>query len=198
MCHNMVLALQAMGLGGWMFTGINALSLMGASAGDGIAGLGFRFVRDERWMLPNPVGIDGSLEGLCPPYYRDMRDAVDAFVEMKFGPGGTFDPGRAGPYRNNAGVKSRVERYSAEFVDLLGEVTSYVHDTYGRFPGTAPSIYMRPLVQAQHIDTDFYDMFYGEKSYLDTHRHHIEQWHRKDLRTTDETQPTKGRGASQQ
>jgi len=46
MCHNIVLAMQAMGLGGWMYTGINPPSLMGAFAAKGIPGLGFRFATD--------------------------------------------------------------------------------------------------------------------------------------------------------
>ena len=39
---------------------------------------------------PNYVGIDGVLEGLCPPYVTDMDAAVDQVLEEKFGPGGTY------------------------------------------------------------------------------------------------------------
>lgn len=177
MCHNMVLTLQAMGLGGWLFTGISPLSLMGAASDQGVAGLGFRFTRDPDWIMPNPVGLDGCLEALCPPYHDDMAAAVESFVSRKFGPGGAFDPARPGPYRNSPAVKARIERYSPELVELLITVSQYVHDTYGKFPGTAPSIYMRPYVQAQHIDTGFYDRFYGEDAYLESHRRHMERWH---------------------
>ncbi len=181
MCQNMVLTLQAMGLGGWMYTGINPPSLMGAFAADGIPGLGFRYVRDSRWTQPNPVGIDGRFEALCPPYQRDMRAAVDKFVELKFGRGGTFDPQRPGPYLDNPKVKARVERYQPRFVELLAEVTQYIYDTYGKFPATLPSIYMRVYVQAQHIDMEFYDKFFGPDAYLDSHVRHMEKWHGKDL-----------------
>jgi hypothetical protein len=177
MCHNMMLLMQAMGLGGWMFTGINPLSLMGAFADQGIPGFGFRFARDERWMAPNPVGIDGCLESLCPPYQPDMRAAVQTFVDRKFGAGGTYDPGRPGPHRDSARVKSRVDRYAPELVALLAEVATYIHDTYGKFPGTAPTMYMRPYVQAHHLDLDFYNEFYGPDSYLESHRRHLERWH---------------------
>lgn len=180
MCHNIMLVMQAMGLGGWMLTSINPLSLMGAFAPQGIPGFGFRFVRDERWMAPNPVGLDGYLEGLCPPYQKDMAAAVQAFVDRKFGAGGTYDPGRPGPYRDNPAVRSRVDRYTPEFVELMQEVAVYIHDTYGKFPATAPSMYMRPYVQAHHIDIEFYDKFYGTDSYLDTHLHHMERWHPSD------------------
>jgi hypothetical protein len=68
MCHNMVLTLQGMGLGGWFYTGIDPSTVLGAYADQGATGLGFRFMRDSRWTLPNPVGLDGYYEGLCPPY----------------------------------------------------------------------------------------------------------------------------------
>jgi hypothetical protein len=123
-CHNMTLALQAMGLGGWLFTGINPPSLMGAFEADGIKRLAFRFSRDRRLAAPNPVGIDGHFEALCPPYCADMRAAAMKFNNLKFGPGGTFDPARPGPFRDNASVKARVERYTAEFVEMLGRPRS--------------------------------------------------------------------------
>jgi|YelNatPaOPRAMG01_1025707.scaffolds.fasta_scaffold08630_8 hypothetical protein len=176
-CHNIVLAMQAMGLGGWMYTGINPASLMGAFADKGIPGLGFRFVQNERWAVPNPVGIDGHFEGLCPPYCADMREAVQRFVDIKFGPGGTFDPQRPGPYKDNAGVKAKVERYTAEFIEMMAEVAQYIHDTFGRFPATVPSFYMRVYTQAQHCDLEFYRRFFGSEYYLETHATHMSRWH---------------------
>jgi hypothetical protein len=176
-CQNVVLVMQAMGLGGWMFTGLNAPSVLGAFAGDGVPGLGFRFSHDPSWATPNPVGLDGVFEGLCPPYHTDMRAAVTHFVALKFGPGGTYDPARPGPFRDNAGIKAGIERYSSEFVDALGEVAQYVHDAFGKFPATIPSVYVRVYAQAQHIDLDYYDAFYGPDAYLETHRQHLASWH---------------------
>lgn len=176
-CHNLVLTLQAMGLGGWMFTGMNSYSLLGGFSHEGVEGLGFRFQRDKRWPSPNPVGLDRHFEAMCPPYHKDMRSAVEQFVKMKFGDGGVYDPSTAGPYRENDRVKSAIERYSPEFVDMLSEVASYVFEAYGKFPGTVPSIYSRPCVQAQHIDLAYYDKFFGPDSYLQTHREHMRKWH---------------------
>lgn len=174
-CHNITLSQQAMGLGGWLFGGLNAQSLMGGF--DDVPGLGFRFLRDKRWFSPNPVGLDGHFEGLCPPYFPDMRAAIEHFDAMKFGEGGTFDPRRPGPYRETAAVKAKIERYSVEKKTLLGDVATYIFETYGKFPGTVPSVYIRAYVQAHHLDTDFYDKFYGPESYLKSHRQHFEQWH---------------------
>ena len=44
LCHGVVLVMQAMGLGGWMYSGINGLAAMGSLAEEGYPGLGFRFV----------------------------------------------------------------------------------------------------------------------------------------------------------
>jgi hypothetical protein len=176
-CQNIVLVMQAMVLGGWMFTGLNAPSVLGAFADEGVPGLGFRFTHDPSWGAPNPVGRDGVYEGFCPPYTADMREAVERFVALKFGPGGTYDPARPGPFRDNARIKAAIERYSPEFIAALAEVAQYLHDTFGKFPATIPSVYVRMYAQAQHIDLDFYDRFYGADSYLETHREHLARWH---------------------
>ncbi|HSD10752.1 MAG TPA: hypothetical protein VLF14_07195 [Candidatus Binatia bacterium] len=176
-CHNVVLTMQAIGLGGWMYTGINPLSLMGAFAADGVPGLGFRFERRAGWTLPNPVGLDGAFEALCPPYVADMREGARCFAALKFGEGATFDPQRPGPYRDNATVKARVERYTPEFVEMLGEVAQYLYDSFGKFPATVPTCYMRAYAQAQHLEQEFYDRFFGPGTYLDSHREHMAKWH---------------------
>jgi hypothetical protein len=180
MAHNIVLTMQAMGLGGLYFSGMNRWSVLGAFADDGIAGLGFRFVSDERWTLPNPVGLDGVYEALCPPYHPDMRAAVETFVARKFGPGGAYDPTTPGPWRDAAAIKGGVTPYSEEFVACLGEVAQYVYDTRGRFPATFTTIVLPGFVQAVHLDTDYYDTHYQEGAYLPTHAEHWQRWHAGD------------------
>lgn len=175
MGHNMVLSLQALGLGGWLFTGMNPLSIMGAFADEGVPGLGFRFRRDDDWTSPNPIGLDDHYESVCPPYYPDMHAATENMVEKKFGAGGSYDPAAAGPYSSD--VTATAETYPEAFVEAVGEMAQYVYDTYGRFPATVPTIFMTPLVQAHHLDTDYYDAHFGPESYLDTHAAHVEQWH---------------------
>ena len=153
MAHNIVLTMQAMGLGGLFFNGINRWSVLGAFAEDGIAGLGFRFVDDERWTLPNPLGLDGIYEALCPPYQPDMRTAAHVFAERKFGPGGTYDPSTPGPWKDAAAIKAGVEPYSEEFVACLGEVAQYIYDT------------------------EYYDTHFQPGAYLPAHSRHWEKWH---------------------
>ena len=175
--HNIVLVMQAMGLGGLYFNGLNRWSVLGAFRDSGVEGLGFRFVHDPRWPVPNPVGLDGHLEGLCPPYVTDMREAVQIFVERKFGPEGAYDPGTAGAWASPEAVKGGVTPYSEEFVDCLGEAAQYVYDTYGKFPNTFTTMVLSGYVQAVHLDTDFYDTHYRPGAYLSTHAHHMERWH---------------------
>lgn len=177
MAHNISLTMQAMGLGGLFYNGVNRWSVLGAFAEDGIRGLGFRFVRDDRWPVPNAVGIDGHFESLCPPFVPDMRAAVETFVERKFGPGGAYDPATPGPWKRSAEVKRSVKPYDAEFVDCLTEVAQYVFDKHGKFPGTITTMVLPCYVQAQHIDTAFYDEHYGPDAYLRTHAEHMARWH---------------------
>lgn len=177
MGHNIVLAMQAMGLGGLYYNGLNRFSILGAFADDGIRGLGFRFVHDDSRPFPDPVGLDGHFEALCPPYHPDMRAAARAFVDRKFGPGGAYDAKTGGPWKESARIKGDVPRYDDEFVDCLGEVAQHVYDTRGRFPGTFTTIVLPGFVQTQHIDTDYYDTHFEPGSYLETHAEHMRRWH---------------------
>ena len=121
-CQNIVLMMQAIGLGGWMYSGIFPYSVLGAFADDGISGLGFRFTRSEDWVLPNPVGLDGIYESLCPPYVTDMYEAAQKLAEQKFGKGGTYDPATGGPFRQSSEIKATALPYSQEQIDCIGEM----------------------------------------------------------------------------
>lgn len=176
-CYAGMLMLQAMGLGGWMFDGLDPFSVLGASGVPEVTGLGFRYDTDERWPLPNPTGLPDVFEGYTPPHYKDMRAAVDALAERKFGPGGPFNPQTPGYYKDTAGVRSSAQRYSEEFRECAALQAQYIFDTFGKFPGTVPSIFVMPYLQAQHIDLEFYDRFYEPGSYLQTHAEHMEMWH---------------------
>jgi hypothetical protein len=87
-----------MGLGGWMFDGIDRFSMLGASGDPDIPGLGFRYDEDERWSVPNPTGRERVFEAFCPPHYPDMHAAVEALVERKFGKGGPHNAETPGKF----------------------------------------------------------------------------------------------------
>ena len=52
------------------------------------------------------------------------------------------------------------------------------HDTYGRFPGGTDAMHLMWVMQAHHIDTDYYDRFFGSGAYGPAHAAHMATWHR--------------------
>lgn len=176
-CYAGVLMLQAMGLGGWMFNGIDAFSIFGASGNPEVPGLGFRYDRDDRWPYPNPTGLEGVMEGFCPPHHQDMQAAVDALCERKFGTGGPFHPDTPGPWKDSPKVRSAAQIHDERFRECVALQAQYVYDTFGKFPGTVPSMFLIMYLQAHHLDLDFYDQFYKPGAYLKTHASHLADWH---------------------
>ena len=176
-CYAGVLLLQAMGLGGWMFDGIDRFSMLGASGNPDVPGLGFRYDQDKRWPTPNPTGRAGVFEAYCPPHYPDMAAAVEAFAGRKFGPGGPFHPGTPGAWTDSPGVRGSAQIHDAAFKACVAAQAQYVFDTFGKFPGTVPSVFIMNYLQAHHLDLDFYDRFFKPGAYLRTHAEHMRRWH---------------------
>lgn len=175
-CYAGMLMLQAMGLGGWMFGGLNPVSVLGASGDPDVPGLGFGFDTDERWPLPNVTGLDGIFEGHCPPHIPDMRAAVEAVVARKFGAGGPYNSKTAGPYKDNAAVRGSATAHHEVFIDCVTTMAQYIYDQFGRFPATVPSIFAMMYLQAHQLDTDFYDEHFTPGAYLNTHANHARDW----------------------
>jgi hypothetical protein len=176
-CYAGTLMLQAMGLGGWMFNGLDAFSVLGASGDPNVPGLGFRYDTNELWPYPNPTGLAGVMEGFCPPHYPDMRAAVEAIQKRKFGPGGPFHPETPGPWKDSNKVRSAAQVHSETFRECVTLQAQYILDTFGKFPGTVPSIFLITYLQAHHLDLEFYDTFYKPGAYLKTHAKHMARWH---------------------
>lgn len=174
-CFSGMLALQAMGLGGWMFDGVDPYAVLGAS---NVKGLGFRYDASDRWSTPNVTGLPGVFEAFTPPHVKDMREAVEKVVERKFGKGGPFNLGTAGYYKETAKVRSSAQKHSDEFIECITLQAQYIYDTFGKFPATVPSVFVATYLQAQHIDVEFYDIFYAKGAYLETHAKHMANWHR--------------------
>jgi hypothetical protein len=176
-CYAGTLMLQAMGLGGWMFNGIDPFAMMGASGDPSVTGLGFRYDTDDRWPYPNPTGRSGVMEGHCPPHFPDMRAAVESVCQRKFGPGGPFHPDTPGPWKDSRKVRSAAQVHDERFRECVALQAQYVYDTFGKFPGTVPSLYLIMYLQAHHLDLEFYDKFYKSGAYLKTHARHMARWH---------------------
>lgn len=173
-CHNINLALQALGLGGWTFTGFVARFLMGGAPD--CKGLGFRFITPRKGLTdppqPVPVGIDGVYESYCPPYYKNMSDAVDAFLEHK-----NLSYPASLCYLNPGPVRREVPSPSPQRVEVVKDVCNYIYDTYGRFPAFIDPMYSRLTAQAHHLELEFYDKYYPPGSYSELHAKHFELWH---------------------
>ena len=169
--------LQAMGLGGWMYDGINPISIFGVSGDPDNKGLGFQADTREDWNFPNPTGIKGIFETKCPPYYPRMKDAVKSVVNRKFGKGGPFSETTSGPWKNTEKIRISAAPHTEEFIECVSVMAQYIYDTFGKFPATVPSAYCLMYLQAFHLDTEFYDHFYKDGSYLQTHADHQKKWH---------------------
>ncbi len=175
-CYAGALMLQALGLGGWMYTGMNPLSVLGASGDPAVPGLGFRFDMVEGSPLPVVTGLPGVFEAHVPPHFPDMRAAVEAIVERKYGKGGPFNAGTAGPYRDNAAVRSGAAEIDDEAIEIVALMAEYMRTTFGRFPVSVPPVYIKTYLQAHRLDTDFYDKHFGPGAYLSTHAAHDANW----------------------
>ncbi len=167
-CHNIFLATEALGVGGWMHCGFLSSELFDA--------LGFRSVAPAGG-LAHSVGLDGVFQAYCPPYFATMDDAVDAVL----GPlaRDAAIPARPVPYRQSITEhRAGAVAISAEGVACTKAICTYILDTYGRFPATVDAMHLMWLMQAHHLDTDFYDRFFEPGALGARHADHMATWHR--------------------
>lgn len=195
--QNLLMTIQAMGLGGWVHAAFVGPLLLGDEEYKKKygAGLGFRFEEPKKWLRryllrpitplpawrPNPVGLDGVLEGLCPPYQKDMSAAVDTLVAHKYGSDGLYKDAK-----NFEGIFKpplakafidEVPHYHQEVIDCVKDVCNYIWNTYGRFPAHVDAMFVPGVwIQAHHLDLRYYDQLY-EGGYSATQANHQRLWH---------------------
>jgi hypothetical protein len=176
-CQNMSLALQALGLAGWTFSGFIPRFAMGA-APQLFKGLGFRFIQPKKGAIDPPttvpVGRDGVFQAYCPPYYKDMDEAIDAFFEHK---NEAWKPEKPFPYTEPDKHLMKAPKPTERTIQIVKDVANYIYDTYGRFPAFVDPMYMRLVFQAMHLDLEFYDKYYPPGSYSDMHINHFKLFH---------------------
>lgn len=173
--QNIQLVAEAMGLGSIIMTGYIGILVLQA--------LGFRYSitsEDAKAMLNlNPIGLDGHFESYQPPYYKSMDDAVDAFIEKKYGSNGMYTAGYSGtvPFGDWKRVQPGYLVPSKEVIQMVKDYCNYVFDSYGRFPATFDTIVMPEWIQVHHLEQGFYDD-YGLSSLVnETQRNHMALWH---------------------
>jgi len=175
--QNLMLMGEALRLGGWVHGAPMIPYVWRRDEANGHLGLGFREYRSKpepsRWSRwppvpasqPNFVGIDGILEGLCPPYVHDMDAAVDQVVEEKFAAGGPYGSaevfGQA--YRDTASADAYLKRaahHPPEAIAYTKEICRYLVETYGRFPAHTDAFYLPGTwVQFSHLEVEYYERF---------------------------------------
>ena len=94
-----------------------------------------------------------------------MFDGIDRFAML----------GASGP--DSPGVRGSAQIHDPAFRACVARQAQYVFDTFGKFPGTVPSVFIMNYVQAHHLDLDFYDRFFKPGAYLPTHAEHMAVWH---------------------
>lgn len=188
--QNLMIATQALGLGGHPFSGGKGRVTMGgeplwhAAGGDGPAdGLGFTFhtVPDGAPVGAGqqiPVGLDGVFEGAVPPFQQDMDAAVDFVVGLRWGEDGIFSAAQKqlSPW-NTESIALGVPRPTDEAIAATKVLCNYIWETYGRFPATIDPFLMTVWYQAHHLDIAFYDQFYPHEAVPDHVRDHLRVWH---------------------
>ena len=174
--QNMNLALQALGLGGWTFTGLLPHYALGLDPK--YRGLSFRFNKPEKslrsTMAPYPVGRDGAFESLCPPYVKDMNEAVDRFLAVR---GEFWKEDNPYPYKEPKNILEDEYHPSETRIQIVKDFCTYVYENYGRFPAFLDPMFTRLVFQAHHLDLDFYDEHFKEDSYHKMHKEHFKLWH---------------------
>jgi hypothetical protein len=58
-------------------------------------------------------------------------------------------------------VRGSAQIHDHAFKACVATQAQYVFDTFGKFPGTVPSVFIMNYVQAHHLDLDFYDRFFN-------------------------------------
>jgi hypothetical protein len=177
MSQLIALAMQAAGIGGWVYGGFSPTIVLGGTPT--CKGLGFRFTQCHSDPFPIPVGLDGVFEAFCPPYYPSMREAVDAAIA-----GATMTmndweaKGMLKPHlAPNEEFDAATVQASPEGRECVKDICCYIYETFGRFPGTQDPIQMNLFAQAHHLDLDFYDQHLKPGAYSETHANHFANWH---------------------
>ena len=163
----------------------------------GHLGLGFREYsakpstsRFKRWppvpaSQPNYVGIDGVLEGLCPPYVTDMDAAVDQVLEEKFGAGRHLRRRRGlravlQGHRDRRDLHAERRHHPPEAIEYTKEICRYLVETYGRFPAHTDAFHLPGIwVQFSHLEIEYYERF-GNPAHARRAAEGREIWGRRD------------------
>ena len=184
--QNLILMLQAMGLGGWIHSAVATPTLLPA--------LGFTYMTPPaglldflRWgtvltkVRTQPIGLPPHIKCMCPPYYPSMADAVQAVIDSKYQAGGTYsdDAYFRRIFKGDRGEQylHEVPHYSDDVIACAKDICTYLYERHGRFPVHCDAIYAPGVwLQAHHLDLKYYDTLFNG-GYTETQREHQRRWH---------------------
>jgi hypothetical protein len=178
MLQNLALMGEALGLGGFPhfaahpFAWFEALDFrmqdipLSRTIGAGLLTKTLIRALGKEFPVPTAVGFERNGEALmkpyCPPYYRDMEEAVLAFVDYKYSRerGTLRDGGSSTSWKHGADVQAGIPAYSDAAIAATIAYCEYVYSRYGRFPANSGPFRTVLAHQAHRLDEDFYERFY--------------------------------------
>ncbi len=187
--QNMALMTQALGLGGFPHFAHHPWSWpqylgfrMGSDNFSRTIGAGFIMrsligLMKREWQVPVPLGLEKDGEILikpyCPPYYPNMRAAVEAYVEDKYGTKGSLrDSVAGGLWKDPAAIERGIPRTSSRAIETTIAYCEYLYGRFGRFPATNGPFRTVTAYQGYHLDPAFYDEYYNPGALSPTQLNH--------------------------
>jgi len=82
------------------------------------------------------------------------------------------------PYKEWKKVQPGYLVPSKDVIQIVKDYCNYIFDTFGRFPATLDTIVMPEWLQVHHLEEEFYDKYGLDKLLNETHRKHMELWHK--------------------
>jgi hypothetical protein len=184
--QNLILMLQAMGLGGWIHSAVATKTILPALGFVSVTPR-YRLLDFFRWGTfetkprEQPIGLPPYIQCMCPPYYPSMAHAVDAVVAAKYRAGGTYsdDAYFRRIFQGDRGEKyiREAPHYSDDVINCTKDICTYIYRRHQRFPAHCDAIYAPGVwLQAHHLDLHYYDTLFND-GYTETQREHQQRWH---------------------
>jgi hypothetical protein len=121
--------------------------------------------RDFELTVPLGLTYKGKqlITPYCPPYYPNMKAAVNQYVEDKFGKDGTLKAaGGRSAFKYPGVVSEAIPSPSPEAIAATIDCCTYIYERFGRIPATNGPVRTNLAYQAHHLDSEFYDRFYAD------------------------------------
>lgn len=189
MLQNLGLMAQALGLGGFPNYARAEFAWFPALGFKTIPLAGSVYAGAAWWMslilkllkrdiqVEYPVGLENNGEVLmhayCPPYYKNMTEAVYAWVDRKFGANGIYR-GKIveGDWRDPQTISAGIAPPDPRAVEATAACCEYLYQRYKRFPSYAAPFRTVIGYQATRVDVAFYDKFYRPDALTETQRNY--------------------------